>query len=97
RANRRAAREAQALKERTPTTSAPELEEGAAVMEEEQEPPRNVPPPRRTLGDYGRRDNDVLANQGFQPANPVSFDIKNTVLSALKENPYSGSESQCPN
>ncbi|MCH91038.1 hypothetical protein A2U01_0011962, partial [Trifolium medium] len=27
----------------------------------------------------------------------VSFDIKNTVLSALKENPYSGSESQCPN
>ncbi|PNY16023.1 hypothetical protein L195_g012732, partial [Trifolium pratense] len=44
-----------------------------------------------------RRDDDVLANQGFQPANPVSFDIKNTVLSALKENPYSGAESQCPN
>ncbi|CAJ2656829.1 unnamed protein product [Trifolium pratense] len=65
-------------------------------MEEEQVPP--VPqPPRRTLGDYGRRDNDALANQGFQPANPVSFDIKNTVLSALKENPYSGSEAQCPN
>ncbi|MCI35052.1 hypothetical protein A2U01_0056273, partial [Trifolium medium] len=38
-----------------------------------------------------------LANQGFQPANPVTFDIKNTVLTALKENPYSGSESQCPN
>ncbi|CAJ2672483.1 unnamed protein product [Trifolium pratense] len=65
-------------------------------MEDEQVPP--VPqPPRRTLGDYGRRDNDALANQGFQPANPVSFDIKNTVLSALKENPYSGSEAQCPN
>ncbi|CAJ2642447.1 unnamed protein product [Trifolium pratense] len=68
----------------------------AATMEDEQVPP--VPqPPRRTLGDYGRRDNDALANQGFQPANPVSFDIKNTVLSALKENPYSGSEAQCPN
>ncbi|PNX63853.1 hypothetical protein L195_g061828, partial [Trifolium pratense] len=70
-------------------------------MDYEQDPPVDVqpppPPPRRTLGDYGRRDNDALANQGFQPANPVSFDIKNTVLSALKENPYSGSESQCPN
>ncbi|PNX89570.1 hypothetical protein L195_g045690, partial [Trifolium pratense] len=71
-----------------------------AVMDEQEAPVNNPPPPpppRRTLGDYGRRDDDVLANQGFQPANPVSFDIKNTVLSALKENPYSGAESQCPN
>ncbi|GAU51742.1 hypothetical protein TSUD_415390, partial [Trifolium subterraneum] len=36
-------------------------------------------------------------NLGFQPVNPVSFDIKNTVLSALKENQFSGSESECPN
>ncbi|GAU44803.1 hypothetical protein TSUD_291960 [Trifolium subterraneum] len=28
---------------------------------------------------------------------PVSFDIKNTVLSALKENQFSGGESKCPN
>ncbi|MCH89024.1 hypothetical protein A2U01_0009917 [Trifolium medium] len=38
-----------------------------------------------------------IANLGFQPANPVSFDIKNLVLNALKENQYSGAESQCPN
>ncbi|PNX56414.1 hypothetical protein L195_g049868, partial [Trifolium pratense] len=75
-------------------------EQSFTVMAEQEIPvhdPPPLPPPRRTLGDYGRRDDDVLANQGFQPANPVSFDIKNTVLSALKENPYSGAESQCPN
>ncbi|MCI14706.1 putative athila retroelement ORF1 protein, partial [Trifolium medium] len=55
------------------------------------------PPPRRTLGDYGQRNADQIANLGFQPANPVAFDIKNTVLSALKEEQYSGAESQCPN
>ncbi|GAU10206.1 hypothetical protein TSUD_421460, partial [Trifolium subterraneum] len=36
-------------------------------------------------------------NLGFQPVNPVSFDIKNTMLSALKENQFSGSESEFPN
>ncbi|GAU49652.1 hypothetical protein TSUD_245590 [Trifolium subterraneum] len=55
------------------------------------------PPPRRTLGDYGQAANGQNANLGFQPANPVSFDIKNTVLNALKENQYSGAESECPN
>ncbi|MCI73576.1 hypothetical protein A2U01_0094840, partial [Trifolium medium] len=44
----------------------------------------NNPPPRRTLGDYGQRNNGELANLGFQPVNPVSFDIKNLVLNALK-------------
>ncbi|MCI58318.1 hypothetical protein A2U01_0079572, partial [Trifolium medium] len=39
------------------------------------------PPPRRTLGDYGQRNNGELANLSFQPANPVSFEIKNSVLS----------------
>ncbi|GAU43677.1 hypothetical protein TSUD_302400 [Trifolium subterraneum] len=56
-----------------------------------------VPPPRRTLGDYGERNVRGVANLGFQPVNPVTFDIKNTVISALKEDQYSGSESQCPN
>ncbi|MCI34721.1 hypothetical protein A2U01_0055941, partial [Trifolium medium] len=28
------------------------------------------PPPRRTLGDYGQRNNGEFANLGFQPANP---------------------------
>ncbi|MCI27740.1 hypothetical protein A2U01_0048940, partial [Trifolium medium] len=41
--------------------------------------------------------NGEIANLGFQPANPVMFDIKNTVLSALKEDQYSGAETQCPN
>ncbi|CAJ2661901.1 unnamed protein product [Trifolium pratense] len=97
RAIRKATREAQASRGTALLRDTPDCQgQNSATMEDEQVPP--VPqPPRRTLGDYGRRDNDALANQGFQPANPVSFDIKNTVLSALKENPYSGSEAQCPN
>jgi hypothetical protein len=59
--------------------------------------PPPPPPPRRTLGDYGQRNNAENPNLGFQPANPVSFDIKNTVLNALKENQFTGSETQCPN
>ncbi|GAU15422.1 hypothetical protein TSUD_44590 [Trifolium subterraneum] len=55
------------------------------------------PPPRRTLGDYGQATGGHNPNLGFQPVNPVSFDIKNTVLSALKENQFSGNESECPN
>ncbi|MCI74673.1 hypothetical protein A2U01_0095937, partial [Trifolium medium] len=45
-------------------------------MAEANPPP---PPPRRSLGDYGQRNNEELANLGFQPANPVSFEIKNSV------------------
>ncbi|KAK2415945.1 hypothetical protein QL285_038382 [Trifolium repens] len=55
------------------------------------------PPPERTLGDYGQRNNAGDANMGFQPINPVSFDIKNTVFNALKENQYTWDETQCPN
>jgi hypothetical protein len=55
------------------------------------------PPPPRTLGDNGQRNNVGSTNLGFQPINPVSFDIKNTMLNALKENQYSGAETQCPN
>ncbi|GAU46634.1 hypothetical protein TSUD_284820 [Trifolium subterraneum] len=57
----------------------------------------SVPPQRRTLGDYGQRNNGGIANLAFQPVNPVTFDIKNTVINALKEDQYSGAESQCPN
>ncbi|PNY08906.1 hypothetical protein L195_g005444 [Trifolium pratense] len=67
-------------------------EEELIEMEEEHVVPP-PPPPRRTLGDYGQRNNGETANLGFQPANPVAFDIKNTVLSALKEDQYSVSES----
>ncbi|PNX69392.1 hypothetical protein L195_g064413, partial [Trifolium pratense] len=69
--------EAQASREKALLGGTPDCQgQISTTMEEEQVPP--VPQPqRRTLGDYGRRDNDALANQGFQPANPVSFDIKN--------------------
>ncbi|PNX61337.1 putative athila retroelement ORF1 protein, partial [Trifolium pratense] len=101
RANRKAVREAQRAATREGNNNiTEELEAADFEMDDPVEanpPPPPPPPQRRTLGDYGRRDNDVLANQGFQPANPVSFDIKNTVLSALKENPYSGAEAQCSN
>ncbi|MCI45031.1 hypothetical protein A2U01_0066270, partial [Trifolium medium] len=36
------------------------------------------PPPRRTMGDYCRRTDAGQISMGFQPANPVTFDIKNT-------------------
>ncbi|PNX65481.1 hypothetical protein L195_g062623, partial [Trifolium pratense] len=86
RENRKAVREAQQASSIEANTSDTETleEESGSEMEEPHEaavPP--PPPPRRTLGDYGRRDDGELANQGFQLANPVSFDIKNTVLSAL--------------
>ncbi|GAU21678.1 hypothetical protein TSUD_242500 [Trifolium subterraneum] len=71
----------------SPHTSDDEIESMAGVVQ----------PPRRTLDDYGQAMNGQNANLGFQPANPVPFDIKNTVLSALKGNQYSGAESECPN
>jgi hypothetical protein len=46
----------------------------------------NPPNPERKLGDCGQRNNAGDANLGFQPMNPVSFDIKNTVFNTLKEN-----------
>ncbi|GAU52029.1 hypothetical protein TSUD_418570 [Trifolium subterraneum] len=85
------------------------LEGGTEEIIEEEVPSSNTsndetesmarvdPPPRRTLGDYGQATGGHNPNLGFQPVNPVSFDIKNTVLSALKENQFSGSESECPN
>ncbi|GAU25750.1 hypothetical protein TSUD_216820 [Trifolium subterraneum] len=71
----------------SPNTSDNEIEIMAGVVQ----------PPRRTLGDYGQATDGQNPNLGFQPVNPVSFDIKNTVLSALKENQFSGGESECPN
>ncbi|PNX66008.1 hypothetical protein L195_g062875, partial [Trifolium pratense] len=66
RAIRKATREAQASRGTALLSNTPDCQgRTAATMEEEQVPP--VPqPPRRTLGDYWRRDNDALANQGVQ-------------------------------
>ncbi|MCI34206.1 hypothetical protein A2U01_0055424, partial [Trifolium medium] len=66
------------------------------MAEQHQDPPP-PPLPRRTLGDYGLRNNGEIANLVVQLANLVMFDIKNTVVSALKEDQYSGAETQCAN
>ncbi|KAK2388103.1 hypothetical protein QL285_061819 [Trifolium repens] len=63
-------------------TSSQQSEESHFEMEGDPQPPL---PPRRTLGDYGQWNDGQLANLGFQPANPVNFDIKNSVINALKE------------
>jgi len=44
--------------------------------------------PRLTLGDYRRLDNLDEISLGFQPANLVVFDIKNSVLVNLKSNQF---------
>lgn len=49
---------------------------------------------RITLGDYARLGNLDKVAQGFQPANPVFFDIKNSVLTTLKENQYLGKDDE---
>ncbi|MCI75825.1 hypothetical protein A2U01_0097094, partial [Trifolium medium] len=46
------------------------------------------PPPRRTMGDYCRRTDARQISMGFQPENPVTFDIKNTVLTGLRDNQF---------
>src|SRR4030065_1731888 len=55
------------------------------------------PPPRRTLGDFGKRTNRGKITHEFQPLNPVSFDIKNSVLTNLKENAFDGNPIRDPN
>ncbi|XP_045810767.1 uncharacterized protein LOC123905179 [Trifolium pratense] len=69
RANRKAAREALLASRHKATSSGAQncQEQNFSDMEDEQEPlvhEQPPPPLRRTLGDYGRRDNDALANQG---------------------------------
>ncbi|PNX57313.1 hypothetical protein L195_g050337, partial [Trifolium pratense] len=99
-ANRKAARlarEAARLASVAPNISEEEISSPDVPDDEANIMAADPPPPLRTLGDYGQRNNGELANLGFQPRNPVSFEIKNSVLSALKEDQYSGAESQCPN
>lgn len=42
------------------------------------------------MGDYYNRTNAGHISLGFQPANPVTFNIKNDVLSDLKNNSFNG-------
>jgi len=43
-------------------------------------------PSRCTLGDYGIGTTRCLITHGFQPANPVAFNIKNSILVGQREN-----------
>lgn len=42
------------------------------------------------MGDYCRRTNGGHISLGFQLANPITNDIKNFVLSGLKDNSFNG-------
>ncbi|KAK2436917.1 hypothetical protein QL285_021877 [Trifolium repens] len=97
-ANRKAARlarlaEKELTESSTRATSDTSSQSEERDMAEEQPPP---PPPRRTMGDYCRRTDAGQISMGFQPANPVTFDIKNTVLSGLRENQFDGSAIRDP-
>ncbi|WJX68618.1 hypothetical protein P8452_52969 [Trifolium repens] len=92
-ANKKAARlarldEKELTESSTGATSDTSSQSEERDMAEEQPPP---PPPRCTMGDYCRRTDAGQISMGFQPANPVTFNIKNTVLSGLRENQFDGS------
>ena len=77
RANRK---EAKLRKQREQTSPTEESSVQPAVTEIMGE---NPPPPRRTLGDFGRRNQGVQAYT-FQPVGAVAFEIKSSILKALK-------------
>lgn len=41
-------------------------------------------------GDYFRCIDADQISRGFQPVNPVNFDIKNSMLHGLRDNPFDG-------
>ncbi|KAK2454451.1 hypothetical protein QL285_002009 [Trifolium repens] len=94
-ANRKAARLARLAESRLSEASTQAISDTDSQSEEEDIMAENNPPPppapRRTMGDYCRRTDAGQISMGFQPANPVTFDIKNTVLSGLRENQFDGS------
>jgi len=48
----------------------------------------------RTTVDYGRVDNLDKVSHGFQPANTMLFEIKNSVMMNLKSNQFSSKETE---
>ena len=50
------------------------------------------PTPRPKLRDYGLATDRGQLTHTFQPANPVAFDIKTTVLNGLRDKQYDGTE-----
>jgi hypothetical protein len=53
-------------------------------------------PPRPKLGDYGLVTHRGQLTHTFQPANPVAFDIKTTVLNGLRDKQFDWTESMSP-
>lgn len=53
-------------------------------------------PPLQAMGAYCRRTYVRQVSLGFQPANPLTFDINNYVLLGLKDNPFNGKEIKDP-
>ncbi|PNX69921.1 hypothetical protein L195_g056985, partial [Trifolium pratense] len=97
-ANRKAVRLARLAEQELVEASTGISSDTGSQFEEEgkmaDDPP--PPPPRRTMGDYCRRTDTGQISMGFQPANPVTFDIKNTVLTGLRDNQFDGSAIRDP-
>jgi hypothetical protein len=53
-------------------------------------------PPRPKLGDYGLATHRGQLTHTFQPANPVAFDMKTTVLNGLRDKQFDGTEAMSP-
>lgn len=53
-----------------------------------------VPP--QTIGDYCKRTDEWEVSRGFLPEDPDNFDIKNFVLSGLKDNSFNGNTIRDP-
>ncbi|XP_045830999.1 uncharacterized protein LOC123922316 [Trifolium pratense] len=96
-ANRKAVRLAQLAEQELAEVSKGIPSDTGSQFEEEgtmaDDPP---PPPRRTMGDYCRRTDAGQISMGFQPANPVTFDIKNIVLTGLRDKQFDGSATRDP-
>jgi hypothetical protein len=53
-------------------------------------------PERPKLGDYGLATHRGQLTHTFQPANPVVFDIKTTILNGLRDKQFEGTEAMSP-
>lgn len=49
-----------------------------------------------TIGDYCKRTDEGHVSRGFVLAAPANFDIKNSMLSGLRDNPFDGNAIRDP-
>lgn len=73
---------------RTTYTLHKEKREALQATKEVKEEVEMAAPPLQTLRDYCKMTDSSQICLGFQPANPVTFDIKNYILIDLKENSF---------